>query len=395
MQEIKNKIRVAAAALAGGLMLGATMAGAFAANLSELPAPFVVNNNMAGQIVVGASATVPDVIAAAQISAALGQYMVSASSASGASTTREYKQEETAIDAVISTTLGTTLTDTAVSKLLDKQISFRSTNYDIHEAIILGGSTPLLVTGLDDSSMSSIRDADEYGSSVGAKAYLRVGESDIEYRYIFDDTLNGSATATLIDTDHPLKVNLMGQSISIVDIVDDDSITVQMGVTGSLGDGETIAVGDFVVTVETIATSSVALRVTGTGCASGGDSDFVSNGGTWDTACGGNVQVEVEDLLYVDADSPSNRVKLRVGEETTKTYNQGNNFLNEDEDDNDPGWKWTISATDGVINHVGAYYARSITSLEDEPITVGGSIALPYDYAVVKLVSYNTETRAT
>jgi hypothetical protein len=400
MQEIKNKIRVAAAALAGGLMLGATMAGAFAANLSEMPAPFVVNNNMAGQIVVGASATVPDVIAAAQISAALGQYMVSASSGGVSDTTRVYKQEELALNGVVSSVLGTTITDTSVSKLLDKEISFKGENYDIHEAIILGGADPAIATGLDDDSgslgISGVRNADDYGSAVGGKAYMRLTEAAISYRYYFDDTLNGTATETLIDTDHPLKVSLMGQEVQIVDIVDDDTITVQMGNQAVLADGGTMSFGEYTVTIDTITSTAVALTVTGAGCDS---SKFITNTES-DTFCAGDdVTVEVEKILYVDADSPGNKVQIRAGTETTDTVNHGDKFMSEDAStsDSDATWKWSIVSSAGVLDYIGAYFAQTATDLGDDtyvPVSVGGMVTLPYDYAMVKLVGYTSETRS-
>jgi len=392
MQEIKNKIRVAAAALAGGLMLGATMAGAFAANLGELPAPFVVNNNMAGQIVVGASATVPDVIAAAQISAALGQYMVSASSSSAATGTQGYKEEDLALNSVVSSTIGTTLTDTQIAKLQDKQINFRSTNYDIHEAIILGGSDPVLVTGVDSSTMSGVQDGDTYGTSVGGKTYVKITEGGLRYRYIFDDTLNATATSTLVDSDHPLTLSLLGQSMKVVSVSQSaNTITVQLGTSAVLGDGQSTTVGDYTVTVDTIGSNSVALSISGGGCS---DSDFVSKSDTWDTTCG-DIKVEVEDILYVDAASPSNKAKLRIGSETSKTYTHGDNYVTEDEDDSNPTWKWDINVTGGVINYLGAYYAKDVNSMDDDPISVGEEIAFPNDYVVLKLKNYNTETRGT
>lgn len=386
MQDIKGKIKVAAAAAAGTLMLGATMAGAMAADLGNLPDPFVVDNEFVGQIVVGANAIVPDVIAAAQVSAAFGEYLVSASASGSASTATDYKQEDIALNAVVATGLGkTAYTDTDISKLLDTEISFRGETYDIHEEIVLGGSDPALVTGVDTSTMSGVQDGDTYGSDVGAKVYMTGAEGAIKYQYKFDDTLNGTE---LITSSYPLELTILGQELKVTDVAaGSDKITVQLGTAAILGEGGTTTVEGYTVSVDTIGSTSVALSVSGSGCS---DSDFASETDTWEPTCS-DLKIYVEDILYVDAGSASNKVKLRVGEDTTKSYSDGDAYIGEDDDD--PTWVWDIDETAGVISYIGVEYKPDVNSLDDNPITIGGEIALPNDYVVLKLDSYNTETR--
>lgn len=386
MQDIKGKIKVAASVAAGTLMIGATMAGAMAANLGNLPAPFVSSNEFVGQIVVGANAIVPDVIAAAQVSAAFGEYLVSASASGTSSTATDYKQEDIALNSVVSTGLGkTTFTDTDISKFLDQEISFRGETYDIHEEVILGGSQPLLTTGVDTSAMSGVQDGDTYGSDVGAKVYMAVAEGAIKYHYAFDDTINGT---DLIDSTHPLEVTVLGQQLKITSVTQDaDKITVQLGTAAILGEGGSTTVEGYTVTVDTIGSGSVALTASGSGCS---DSDFASESDTWEPTCG-DLKVFVEDILYVDAGSASNKVKLRIGEDTTKSYTDGDAYIGEDDDD--PTWVWDIDETAGVLSYIGLEYKPDVNALDDNPITMEGEIALPNDYVVLALRSYNTETR--
>ena len=391
MQDLKGKIKVAAAAMAGSLMFGATMAGALAADLGQLPAPFVVNNNMAGQIVVGANAAVPDVIAAAQLAAAFGEYLVSASAGAGATGAAGYKMEDMDLNNIVSASDGlgkTTFTDTDISKLIDDEVSFRGDTYDVQEKIILGASSPKLVTGVD-SSMGGILTGDEWGSDVGSKVYMSVSEGSIKYQYAFDDTLNATDSNTLVDSDHPLEIKLLGEDLKIVDVDPNNKITVQLGTSAILGEGGTTTVDGYTVTVDTIGSNSVSLSISGGGCS---DSDFVSELDTWDAGCG-DMKVYVEDILYVDAGSPSNKVKLRIGEETTKTYQDGDAYIGEDEDY--PTWVWDISTSGGVISYIGVEYKKDVNSMDDNPITVGGQIAFPNNYVVLKLDSYNTDTRGT
>lgn len=388
MQDLKGKIKVAAAAMAGSLMLGATMAGAMAADLGALPAPFVVSNDLAGQIVVGANAAVPDVIASAQLAAAFGEYLVSASGGAG-STGTGYKLEDMALNSVVSTGLGKqTFTDTDIAKLLDTEISFRGETYDVQEQIILGAAYPVLVTGVDTSTMSGVQDGDTYGTDVGGKVYATVTEGSIKYHYVFDDTLNATASSTFVDSDHPLEIKVLGQSLKVTDVDQSaNKITVQLGTAAILGEGGTATVSGYTTTVDTIGSGSVSLSISGSGCS---DSDFVSEADTWDTNCG-DIKIFVEDILYVDAGSASNKVKLRIGDETTKTYQDGDAYIGEDDDD--PIWVWDISTSGGVISYVGVEYKPDVNSMDDDPITMGGQIAFPNDYVVLKLDSYNTDSR--
>ncbi|MBR9689772.1 MAG: hypothetical protein GOV01_02675, partial [Candidatus Altiarchaeota archaeon] len=389
MQDLKGKIKIVAAAAAGTLMMGATMAGALAADLGQLPSPFVANSNFAGQVVVGANAAVPDVIAAAQLTAAFGEYLVSASSSATGASSAGFKEEDMALNSVVSTGLGkTTFTDTDIAGLIDTEISFRGDSYDVQEQVILGGSQPALVTGVDTSAMSGIQDGDTYGSDVGGKVYMSMAEDAVKYHYKFDDTLNATATSTEVDSTHPLEIKVLGTNLKITSVNQLlDKITVQLGTADVLGEGESMTTEGYTVTVDAIGSSSVSLSITGSGCT---DSAFPAKDDTWSTGCG-DIDVFIEDLLYVDANSPSNKVKIRAGDETTKTYADGDPYIGEDDDD--PTWVWDIDTTDGVIGYVGVAYKPDVNSIDDDPIMMGEQITFPGDYLVLKLSQYNTENK--
>lgn len=389
MQDIKGKIKVAAAGAAGLLMLGTTMAGAMAANLGNLPTPFVDDNEFVGQIVVGANAIVPDVIAAAQVSAAFGEYLVSASASSSTTGSADYVQEDIALNSVVSTGLGkTAFTDTDIGKLIDTEISFRSESYDVHEEIVLGATAPALVTGVDTASMSGVQDGDTYGSDVGASVYMTAAEDSIKYQYKFDDTLNGTA---LVSSDYPLELDILGVELKITSVdAATNKVTVQMGTQGYLYEGQSMTVGDYTVAVSMIVSGEAVFLIDGpSGC---DVQDSIAEGASDTYGTCNDLSVEVEDVFYNDNDPTRSFVEIRVGEDTTKTYTDGDAFIGEDEDD--PTWVWDIDTTSspGVIAYLGVEYDMEVSSMDDNPATVGGEIALPNDYMVLKLDSYNTAT---
>ena len=377
MQDIRSKIKVVAAALAGGLFLGATMAGAVAADLGTLPTGFADSSGWKAQIVVGQNAKVADVIAAAQVAAAFAPYTVTATTTGAAEITTGDIQE-IPIGGQLVGNWKSSFKDNDIPKLLDTEISFRGDTYDIHEEIDLG-SGMFLVTGVDD--FSGVTNADDYGSDVGAKVYLNMTEGDLEYKYVFDDAIN----TTEIDENHPLRIKLLGMDLEIVG-AGSNYINVKIGTEKILGQGESATVGDYTVTVNTIGESSVALSVSGA-CS---DSDFVSAGDTWE-ACGGDVKIKVDSILYVEAGSPDNKVKLSVGTDIIKKYTTGDAFIGY-EDEDTPTWKWDISLTGtSGSDYIGVKYGKDVTSMDDSPITVGGQITFPNDYVVLKLLSYTTQ----
>jgi S-layer protein (TIGR01564 family) len=69
--DMKKTAKKIAALVAGTTMLGATIMGATALDLSNYPAPFVTNGVFGGKIVVGAKAATSDVVGAIDLAASL------------------------------------------------------------------------------------------------------------------------------------------------------------------------------------------------------------------------------------------------------------------------------------------------------------------------------------
>jgi hypothetical protein len=68
---MRKTVKKIAALVAGTTMVGATIMGAMALDLSNYPAPFVTNGVFDGKIVVGSSAMTSDVVGAIDVAASL------------------------------------------------------------------------------------------------------------------------------------------------------------------------------------------------------------------------------------------------------------------------------------------------------------------------------------
>src|SRR3989344_6123627 len=157
----KKTIKKVAAIGTGIAMLGMTLSGALAADLSNYPGGLGLKNDANTILVVGASAgdSASDNGAATDIAAGLP---AGAKSSGGVLQTGE-KQEDIPIGQGITNQTGIgfdrSLEDDDITVLQDKQIAFISSDYDIREVIAIGSGAPSIETSLtsgDDDYKSDI-----------------------------------------------------------------------------------------------------------------------------------------------------------------------------------------------------------------------------------------------
>ena len=370
MQEIKNKIKVAVAAGLSALTLGATMAGALAANLGNLPSPFVVNNNMAGQIVVGANAAVPDVIAAAQISAALGQYMVSASSSGGSSSSTTAFVEDYSI---AENNIAKKLTAATYPALLGfKEVSFTGADSSSHTVQY---AETLEIDGVAVKKGASFSTSSDHYSTT-AKLYLEVESDDTLGYYV--DFKNTEINNNTISTDKSVKVEFLGDLLEITK-VESGKITVRTGSKYVAQPGETVVWG----TSNIVVSSVYQTGANSYGAIFNIDGTSVSiDAGSKDKI--GAVEINVAKInVPWDASAGQPIVEFYVGSETGKAYTHGDAYIGEDT--SHPAWKWYINTTtsgaDLYLNKIGvvATAKNSLTSTytEQKPIAEGTSLEFP------------------
>jgi len=170
----KNAVKKIAAVLAGTAMLGATVMGAMAIDLSNYPQPFINDGIFSGKIIVGATAATQDVVGAIDIAASLQRMSVS---------TTDVK--------LPGTTIGASITGDV------KEFKTGSNVLSIGENI---GSVKATFTG-NDVTFLEPSELETSGSTTPVKQYLKFGASGAHVVYEEDTDNNTLSDFLKIPTD--------------------------------------------------------------------------------------------------------------------------------------------------------------------------------------------------
>jgi len=355
---MKKLMRKAITVLGSAALIGMTIGSAMAASY---PSPFTSNT----AIVVGANAAPSDNIAASNVASNLDASAVGGSSTTlvGASGVTE---DEVVLGSAINATtykIETTMTDSKIPSLLDQKISWDDGNgaddYDVHEEIVINGNMTVLTSWNDE-------DLDGVALS---------NEAALEYRYVFDDALNASGVGDA-DADD-LYLTILGKSYEVTALTN-TSITVVTSEEMSVGIGESVTVQGKTFTVDDLSTTSA--RVNGVVVTIDGSSKKIDG-----------LQVEASDVFYNNNFPEQASVTLKIGDDISKTYTNGDEYIGEDEDD--PLWVWTISnaaAPESTTGYIGVKYNANINDADDDEAGdtikyVGAGYVMPENFAEVKL----------
>ncbi len=331
----KNTIKRIAAISTGALMLGATALGAVAAaDLGDYPAPFIADGQWNTLLVVGTGGTDPaglaaDLAGTVDIAARLAQ-----TSTTAVSTTTTVVGGATEDEVALNGTIGVNkfanaLTDTDIASLIDSTISYDdgtgSKDYDVHEFINMS-SDFRVVTSLQDNDYSG----DDYPDLVA----MSLEDDSLEYCYKFDENID---TVTP-NENRTISITFLGQGLEIENFAS-DSMTAKTSNEINMQAGDTFAAdtGDTVL-VDYIYSTSVSVTI-------GDRTKIISSGNQYDF---GDTTVKISDIGY-DANNPENsRAILRVGEDVTKQYADGEPYIGEDDDD--PDWIFKYQSLTAAAN---------------------------------------------
>lgn len=332
--------------LASAAMIGAT--AGFAAAATNYPAPFSSGDYA---IVIGSN---EDMAAATTIGNNLGGgNVVSMTPGEGVTET------EVPLGGVINFTsskIPGIVTDSKVTKLLDTQISWddgvSNEDYDVHEEIVLS-DVQVKTTSYDN----------DYDESVALTS-----NKGILYKYVFEDAINTSRVGSTDAED--LYLEILGKEYEIISM-SSTSITVYTSEETSLAEGDSYSFGGANLVVDRIFDGKA--QVNGQIISEG--SSKVIDG----------VRVKVDTVGFNSNNPDLSVVILRVGDEISKQYASGEEYVGEDEDQ--PRWVWEIS-NPGVANgYIGVKYNFRTENYNDDDIKyIGDSYVLPENYAQITLV---------
>ena len=388
MQKIKSMIKKIGAISAGAAMLGATLTGALAADLSGYPAPFVDTSAKKFDYlgVVGADSSAVDNLGLTDITAGLSAVKVPGTGTDGTVSVSGGVSEDLPIGDNIASSnqLDKSLDDSDVGNLLDTTISFQGSDYDVSEHVELG------VFGSRNSSLQTgivgLFPDDDYEDRV-----VLVSSSDaIKYYYSFDESIQLNKTTS----SDPLEIKFLGKTLKITTIDSATKFTANVGAEYYLGIGDSVEVNEKEVKLVDVGSGgNVIVTVDGVQDVVSSDSTKTING----------LEIKNDDTFYTDTKAERS-AWLVVGSDATESYSDGDAYVGEDEDD--PKWVWdtgnlntigTTTISNAVTADINASNSGAFIGIESDwnyrdgsdaqALEVGDCIDLPNNYVSICLDS--------
>ena len=345
------------------IAMSALLAGTSIAAAANYPAPFVSGSTADVAVVYGTGVGVDssDLVQATNIQTDLEDALPAGTVTAGEGAEGETEDEVPLGDAInfSGSKIETEMDDDNIPSLLSEKISWDDGNgaddHDVKEYIVINNVMKIITT-LDDEDLD--------GPAM-------TNEMALEYRYVFEDALNYTAIGGS-DADD-LFLDIMGQSYEISDM-DADSITVSIADEYALRIGESVVFDGKTFTVDDIFSDSVQVN-----------GEMIDEGSTEKLD---GVRVEVDTVGYHSNAPESSKCILKIGEDISKTYEDGEEYIGEDDDD--PLWVWTISNPNATDGYIGVKYNAKLNDATDEHDPtgemvkyVGDSYVFPEDFAVV------------
>ena len=372
MRLFKRAIRRIAPLAASALMLGSSVGFASAADLNEFPQPFVtVSGDYQGAIVLGTGATgegaALDNAAATAINGAL---RVPVDGGSGSTVVSGGEGKDIPIGYGLGDSTygwGSAITDSDIPSLYDDTISVQigdvSGDYDVHEEVVFSAGLAVR-TGLNITTPD-----DEYKD----KPFIEVLQKSVTYRYAFDESVKTGNYLSNATTDDPVTLNILGKEVEVT-AATTTSLTANVGEKFTLAVGESKEIASKTVTlVEVGSDGSIRVDV-------GGESKIIGSGNT-NTV--GGLRVKNHARIYTTASGGVSQATVIAGSKTSETFNTGDEFIGQDE--NDPDWIWQIDNL-GTASNDNVTWDQVWTD-SNEVLYEGDTFSFPDNYVTLKFDS--------
>lgn len=258
-------------------------------------------------------------------------------------------------------------TDNKIPYLIDGKLKWddgisSKTKFNVHEEIIIVDM--IVKTTLNDN---------EFDDGNGTAYFALTNNRGITYKYVFEEELIINRIGT--DDADDLKIKILGIKYEITDM-DSDSISVLNSDRHMVTKGDSFIVDGVTLTINEIYNDYVEIN-----------GELIEED---DTERVNGIKIKIESVAYSSlANYPSKavlNVAKGVNEDLDITYEDGDEYIGEDEDD--PVWIWTIENPGLANGWIGVQYDhKDVSSDEDENVVyVGGSYILPENFAEVKFV---------
>ncbi|MBN2052779.1 S-layer protein [Candidatus Woesearchaeota archaeon] len=327
---MRKTVKKIAALVAGTTMVGATIMGAMALDLSNYPAPFVANGVFDGKIVVGAKAATSDVVGAIDLAASLQ---------ASASTTTEVELPDAAGKATVTGDSAEFKTGNDFIRIGETigsvKSTFRHTDLDALKSGVFDtgeSTTPVNQYLKFDNTTMSVTYAENDDDEVGDFLKITDGSTIFEYHMEFTEGAAADNESNALNDFESEVLTILGAPFTITTASmangNDMSLTLLGGeVADTLKDGETktytIDGKDYEVTAVFISSDDQSAKLSVNGMLTKelneGETDVLSS----------EVTVGVQEILtnqregIVEFFLGANKIELTDTDFTDSTYAQG------------------------------------------------------------------------
>jgi hypothetical protein len=371
---IKQTIKKVSALATGVAMLGATVMGAVAYDLSNYPYPYIQDGAFSGKLVIGTKGTpagiASDYAGMVDIATSLQAAAKSPIAVSGGTVTVQGGQtyDDQPFNGAWT---GVTLKQSKLDGFEDSTFSIDSKDIDYHDEL----SIPTNATGIETSA------ADD---SFGADPYMVTRTDDpIQYKVVFDDLVPSSE----ITSDNTMKFNMLGKQIEVTNIDQDTNLTMTVKASSDhfMEEGDSVTIDGHKVTLQRVGETSVIVDVDG-------QTQVVDNSGNgkkFDEA--GNFEVAVNSIFYVQGAS-DNGADLSLGNDLTQSVTDGDSaeLFGQPKDEQNAEWIWRVRFNEtsgaqwvGLEQHIDRTDLDCNSDTERCAIAMGDSLDLPNNYAKI------------
>jgi hypothetical protein len=368
---MKNFIRKVSAVGTGFALLGMSIGGAVAADLADLPEPFVVSDSYVGTAMV---------IGSTEDSAArstLKTYFDGFATEVAAGLGEQIQTEKIKLQDNIAGSAGLdTVYDDGDSDIFeDGEISIGGTGYDYHTELQISDTANDI-----DVETSLTSNDDKYETD----PKLELRKDALKFCYVFDENVNLSGA---ISTSNPFDLNFLGKTLRIDTIDSDTSFTAQVGDSWSGHPGEVYSGNGITMEIISVDGTSAIIDF-------GNDQRTISEGST---VSEGEIDVYLDTAIAGVGSIDEAVATFIIGEDARATYSDGNKYPvycspsdahgDPDCDKNDPDWVWDIKQlqndTSGSANSICVENDFEAYNYNKDPAGVGEYYGLPDGFLYV------------
>jgi hypothetical protein len=375
---MKGFIRKIAAVGASIAMLGMTVGGAVALDLSDLDtgAPFIANGAYANTaFVVGMTAGTNDDAARLKLTNYFDNFVTASSDHTY---NEDYDEDDDITLNGVDNLAGFGEVDSGmIDTLFEGEIEVNDTDYTAREIVNFSTTTNI--------STSYKGGQEEFGKN----PYLAYESNSIKYGYAFTDAV----PLYQVSTDETLDLTFLGEGIEVKTIsATANTVTLEVTNTVSLDAGQNTEYKGHTVTLVRVYSASAAINVDG-------EEKIVAVGSTTDF--GDDLTIEVDTVGEATNDPTLSSAVLKLSEQgVASTVADGNAFelFTDYATNSHSPWVWDIVANTTHLLYLGVDNRWTSDDLEPSqdyktlPITVGESVVFPNNYAAVVFDSLTTET---